>query len=225
MHHAWPGLSDLFLAAVLGVAPASAVQRPTTQSAGHGPAVGGYGGIGARVGPVGSMGGVFTVSRGGVVLGERLTVGGAFVSVAPRHGFGPPMRSTTGRVYTTAMLYFGLELGWVAYRRGRVEIGPQALLGVGLACIVRLRGRGDHDCVERLPLYVAEPSAFVRVDLTPARANSPGRRAMIRVEFDAGYRLVRHRPWPSGNDVRLAAPYLGANLDFGWFPTAARQRR
>ena len=37
MHHAWPELSDLFLAAVLGVTPASAVQRhdPTRGVLGH----------------------------------------------------------------------------------------------------------------------------------------------------------------------------------------------
>jgi hypothetical protein len=39
----------------------------------------------------------------------------------------------------------------------------------------------------------------------------------MRVGTSLGWRLVMRQAWRPPNDFALAGPYLGVNVDFGWF--------
>lgn len=167
--------------------------------------VGGYGGFGGRMGPTSGRLSVFSNFRGGILLGKRLSIGGSLVQLTKR--LGAPIRGTSGKSYQIGLAYGGVDVGIVAFRRGRFEIGVESMIGVGVACIYERERGSAGDCRESVKLFVAEPGAFMHFNLTD----------WMRVGFNGGYRFVGRQAWPSGAQFRLAAPYFGANLDFGWF--------
>jgi hypothetical protein len=167
--------------------------------------VGGYGGFGGRLGPTAGRLSVFSNFRGGILLGKRLSIGGSLVQMTKR--LGSPIQGTSGKEYQIGLAYGGVDIGIVALRRGRFEIGVNSMFGVGVACIYEREYGRPGDCRESVKLFVAEPGAFMHFNLTD----------WMRVGFNGGYRFVGRQPWPSGAQFRLAAPYFGANLDFGWF--------
>jgi hypothetical protein len=167
--------------------------------------VGGYGGFGGRLGPTAGRLSVFSNFRGGILLGKRLSIGGSLVQMTKR--LGSPIQGTSGKQYQIGLAYGGVDIGIVALRRGRFEIGVNSMIGVGVACIYEREYGRPGDCRESVKLFVAEPGAFMHFNLTD----------WMRVGFNGGYRFVGRQPWPSGAQFKLAAPYFGANLDFGWF--------
>ena len=168
--------------------------------------VGGYGGFGGRMGPTVGRLSIFSNMRGGVLLGKRLSIGASMVTMTKRTG--APIQGISGKTYQIGLAYGGVQIGLVAMRRGRFEIGLDTLLGAGIACIYERRpGQHDGDCRESVKMFVAEPGAFIHFNLTN----------WMRVGFNGGYRFVSQPQWPSGAQFRLASPYFGANLDFGWF--------
>jgi hypothetical protein len=169
--------------------------------------IGGYGGFGGRLGPTSGRLSVFSNFRGGLLIGKRLSIGGSLVQMTKR--LGAPIKGTSGREYQLGLAYGGVQVGLVALRRGRFEIGVDSLFGVGVACIYD-RHRDAHGrsaCLDSVKLFVAEPGAFIHFNLTD----------WMRVGFNGGYRFVGRQAWASGANFRLASPYFGANLDFGWF--------
>jgi hypothetical protein len=167
--------------------------------------VGGYGGFGGRMGPTSGRLSIFSNFRGGILLGKRLSIGGSLVQMTKR--LGPGIQGTSGAQYQIGLAYGGVDVGIVALRRGRFEIGVNSMFGVGVACIYERQRGSVGDCRESVKLFVAEPGAFMHFNLTD----------WMRVGFNGGYRFVGRQAWPSGANFRLAAPYFGANLDFGWF--------
>lgn len=168
--------------------------------------VGGYGGFGGRLGPTAGRVSVFSNIRGGLLIGKRLSLGGSLVQMTKR--LGAPIRSGSGREYQLGLAYGGVNVGIVGLRRGRFEIGVDSLFGVGLACVYQRESSHDRgSCVESVKLFVAEPGAFIHFNLTN----------WMRVGLNGGYRFVGRPAWPSGANFRLASPFFGANLDFGWF--------
>ncbi len=169
--------------------------------------IGGYGGFGGRIGPTSGRASVFSNIRGGLLIGKRLSIGGSLVQMTKR--LGKPIVGASGREYQLGLAYGGAQLGLVAFRRGRFEIGVESLLGVGVACVYdrRRNHEGRSSCRESVRMFVAEPGAFVHLNLTD----------WMRLGLNGGYRFVVRPAWPSGANLRLAAPYFGANLDFGWF--------
>ncbi|MFO0634450.1 MAG: hypothetical protein U0168_16515 [Nannocystaceae bacterium] len=171
--------------------------------------VSGYGGFGMRVGSVSHRMATFSNIRGGLLLGERVMIGGSLVRMTKR--FGPPIQGDNGQSYQLAVAYGGLHLGVVALRRGRFELGVDSLLGVGVGCIANLRSHHDDKvdarCVEQVKMFTAEPGAFMHVALAK----------WLRVGMNAGYRFVARERWPSGNNFAMNGGYFGLNLDFGWF--------
>lgn len=169
--------------------------------------IGGYGGFGGRLGPTSGRLSVFSNFRGGLLIGKRLSIGGSLVQLTKR--LGAPIKGTSGREYQLGLAYGGVQVGLVALRRGRFEIGVDSLFGVGVACIYD-RHRDAHGrsaCLDSVKLFVAEPGAFIHFNLTD----------WMRVGLNGGYRFVGRQAWASGANFRLASPYFGANIDFGWF--------
>ncbi|MBK8718106.1 MAG: hypothetical protein IPN32_25750 [Deltaproteobacteria bacterium] len=190
--------------AVPPLPPAAPVETPR-----HRPFVGGYGGFGWRLGGASHRAASFTNVRGGLLLGERFSIGGSFVRMTKR--FGPPLRGTSGKTYDLAMAYGGVQIGVAVIRRGRFELGIDSLLGVGVGCISRKGSRHDSNvdarCVERVKMFVAEPGAFMHFALTK----------WMRLGLNGGYRFVARERWASGSQIAMSGGYVGMNVDFGWF--------
>jgi hypothetical protein len=97
----------------------------------------------------------------------------------------------------------------VSWQKGNVDLGIEALVGAGAACVSRSPGYGNDDwrCIETVRMFVVEPG----VNLTYTA------RDWLRVGTSLGWRFVARQAWRPPNDFSLAGPYLGLNLDFGWF--------
>lgn len=169
--------------------------------------VGGYGGFAGRVGPVSGHVSTFSEIRGGILLGKRLSIGGSLVRMTKR--FGKPIQGQSGREYQLGLIYGGVDVGIVAIRRGRFEMGISSLFGAGVGCVRGAEAKGG-DCTgsrEVIRLVVVDPSIFMHLNLTN----------WARLGLSGGYRVVARPPWPSGADFRMSAPYFGASIEFGWF--------
>ncbi len=169
--------------------------------------IGGYGGISTRVSAVSGKLATFLGFRGGALLGDRLSLGGAYYKQT--HRFGPPILDTEGREVQLRMGYGGLTMGVTVFRRGVVELGLGSLFGGGVGCITRDVESNDDDfhCIEAVRMVVVEPEAFLHVDVT----------SWMRLSVTGGYRAVVREPWRPPNDFRLSGGYGGLNLEFGWF--------
>jgi hypothetical protein len=169
--------------------------------------LGGYGGFAGRLGPVSGRVSSFSEIRGGILLGQRLSIGGSLVRMTKR--FGGPIEGISGQQYQLGLIYGGVDVGIVAFRRGRFEMGVQSLFGAGVGCVRYAESKGG-DCSgsrEAIRLVVVDPSLFMHVNLTN----------WARFGLSGGYRVVARPPWPSGADFRMSAPYFGASIEFGWF--------
>ncbi|MBC8073869.1 MAG: hypothetical protein IAG13_36460 [Deltaproteobacteria bacterium] len=178
--------------------------------------VGGYGGIAGHFGPVSRRMAVFSNLRGGILLGERISIGGSLTRMTKR--FGPPIKGASGNPYELAMVYGGLDLGLAIIRRGPFELGLSTMLGAGMAC-VQTDGDRHHAsrCVESVKMVVAEPAVFAHFNMTN----------WMRLGMSGGYRFVAREAWKSNSDFRLAGGFFGASLEFGWFkrPDTGTRRR
>ncbi len=177
--------------------PPPAVRRPF---------VSGYGGLQLDLSTTSRRFTTFTGVHGGLLLGERLSIGASIRNLTRR--FGPPIVGTSGNQYRLLMSYGGLELGAVLFRRDRFEFSLEALLGAGVACISRQsREHRRGNCVDAVRMAVVQPGAFIHLNLTN----------WMRVGLGGGYRFVARQKWKTNADFKLAAPYFGMSVDFGWF--------
>jgi len=170
--------------------------------------VSGYGGLSFQLTTTSRRLSIMNGFQGGLLLGERLSIGLAFRRLS--HRFGPDIRGTSGDRYQLGMVFGGGEIGVVVVRHGRFEMGIESLFGAGAACVdklVKRNGHTDSKCVDAVRMFVIEPGAFIHVNLTN----------WARVGFDGGYRFVVREGFKPPNDFRLSGPYFGANLEFGWF--------
>lgn len=176
--------------------------------------IGGYGGLGFAFGAVSKRMASFSNLRGGILLGERISIGASFTRMTKR--FGPPIEGLSGQTYQLAMAYGGVDLGLAIIRRGPFELGVSTLLGAGTACVQTYHRRNQH-CVESVRMMVAEPSVFAHFNLTN----------WMRIGMQGGYRFVAREAWKPPNEFRLAGGFFGANLEFGWFkrPDTGTRRR
>ena len=83
------------------------------------------------------------------------------------------------------------------------------LLGGGKACISSRPGYKDDEwrCIESVKMFVTETGISTRLDVTN----------WFRLGMTAGYRFVTRQAWRSPNDFQLSGPYVGLDVDFGWF--------
>ena len=194
------------------VAPAPPPPPPATRRTPF--FIGGYGGIGFAFGAVSKRMASFSNLRGGILLGERISIGASFTRMTKR--FGPPIEGLSGTNYQLAMAYGGIDLGLAIIRRGPFELGVSTLLGAGSACVQTYHRRDQH-CVETVKMMVAEPSVFAHFNLTN----------WMRLGMSGGYRFVAREAWRPPNEFRLAGGFFGANVEFGWFkrPDTGTRRR
>ncbi|MEM6289709.1 MAG: hypothetical protein AAGA54_00545 [Myxococcota bacterium] len=169
--------------------------------------VSGYGGITTRFSGVARKMGALRGVHGGLLLGDRLTLGAAYHRLKRRYG--APILDANDRPMALAMAYGGVELGATVVRRGRFELGLQTLLGAGAACVtydVNTRSR-SATCVDGVRMMVFEPSAIANITVTD----------WMRLGFEGGYRGVARSEWRPPTDFDLSGGYFGFNIDFGWF--------
>ncbi len=177
--------------------------------------VSGYGGITTRGSAVSGKMGILRGFHGGLLLGERLSIGVAYHRLKRR--FGAPILDAQQRPMGLEMAYGGIELGATVFRRGRFELGVQTLFGGGAACVTYdVNGRSSiAECVESVRMMVLEPSAITNIVVTD----------WMRVGFEAGYRGVARSQWRPPSDFDLGGGYFGLNLDFGWFARPDEPKR
>lgn len=169
--------------------------------------VSGYGGIITRGSAVSHKMGVLRGFHGGLLLGERLSIGLAYHRLKRR--FGAPILDPGDRPLALEMAYGGLEIGATVFRHGRFELAVQTLFGGGAACLTYdVNNRSTvAECVESVRMMVLEPSAIAHVRVTD----------WMRVGLEGGYRGVARSQWRPPNDFDLGGGFFGVNLDFGWF--------
>lgn len=169
--------------------------------------VSGYGGIITRGSAVSGKMGVLRGFHGGLLLGDRLSIGLAYHRLKRR--FGAPILDASDRPLALEMAYGGLEIGATVFRRGRFELGVQTLFGGGAGCVTYdVNGRSNvAECVDSVRMMVLEPSALANIRVTD----------WMRVGVEGGYRGVARSSWSEGNDFDLGGGFFGLNLDFGWF--------
>jgi hypothetical protein len=174
--------------------------------------VSGYGGLSFQMSTTSRRLSLLNGFQGGLLLGERLSLGLAFRRMT--HRFGPDIRGDSGKRYQLGMIYGGAEVGVVIVRHGRFELGLESLFGMGVGCVNRLikeEGHTDAKCIDAVRMFVIEPGAFIHLNLTN----------WMRVGIDGGYRFVVRERFKPPNDFRLGGPYFGLNLEFGWFKRPA----
>jgi hypothetical protein len=169
--------------------------------------VSGYGGITTRGSAVARKMGVLRGFHGGLLLGERLSIGAAYHRLKRR--FGAPIVDRNNRPMGLEMAYGGVELGVTAFRRGRFELGVQTLFAGGVACVSYDVNQRSNvaECVESVRMMVLEPSAIAHLRVTN----------WMRVGIEGGYRGVARTQWRPPTDLDLGGGFFGLNLDFGWF--------
>lgn len=169
--------------------------------------VSGYGGMITRGSAVSGKMGLLRGYHGGLLLGERLSIGLAYHRLKKR--FGAPILDGQGRPIALEMAYGGLEIGATVVRRGRFELGVQTMFGGGAACLTYdVNGRTSvAECVESVQMMVLEPSAIANFRVTD----------WMRLGLEGGYRGVARSEWAEPTDFDLGGGFFGLNLDFGWF--------
>ena len=174
---------------------------------------GGYGGPSGRLSSVSGKLGTFAGFRGGVLIGERLSLGAAAYRLTYRHNssiFGPE-----GDQYSLRMGYGGMTFGVTLWRPGRIELAVEGLIGAGAGCISDNHRYRDDDyrCVESVRMFVGEPAVTMYVNVTD----------WMRLAVTAGYRLVVREAWRPPNDFIMSGGYGGMDLQFGWFKKPPRR--
>jgi hypothetical protein len=176
---------------------------------------GGYGGPSGRISAV--SGKVATVAgfRGGVLIGNRLSLGAAAHRMTWRQG--PPIMDGEGADYTLRMSYGGMTAGVTLWRPSVLEFAVEGLAGAGVACIST---NGDYKddrghCVESVKMFVGEPAATMYINVTD----------WMRVAITGGYRIVVRERWRAPNEFLLSGGYGGIDLQFGWFRKPPPRRR
>lgn len=180
----------------------------------HGIQIGGFGGVSLRGSALNRNPSVWAGARGAIIFGRRFAIGGAFYQATAR--FGGPIVGSKGEHLGLRAAYGGLTVDWTVWRKGITSLGIEGLVGAGAACVSRspsYRGN-DWRCIEAVRLFVFEPGMNVAFDITE----------WFRVGVSAGWRFVARQAWRPPNDFSLSGPYLGLNLDFGWFPNHPRTR-
>jgi len=169
--------------------------------------VSGYGGMITRGSAVSGKMGLLRGYHGGLLLGDRLSIGVAYHRLKKR--FGAPILDGQGRPIALEMAYGGLELGATVVRRGRFELGVQTMFGGGVSCLTYdVNGRSSAaECVESVQMMVLEPSVLANIRVTD----------WMRLGLEGGYRGVARSQWVAPTDFDLGGGFFGLNLDFGWF--------
>ena len=169
--------------------------------------VSGYGGITTRGSAVSRKMGIIRGFHGGLLLGDRLSIGVAYHRLKRR--FGAPILDSSDRPLALEMAYGGLEIGATVFRSGRFELGVQTLFGGGAGCVTYDVNRRSNvaECVDSVRMMVLEPSAIANIRVTD----------WMRVGLEGGYRGVARSSWSDGDDFDLGGGFFGLNLDFGWF--------
>ncbi len=169
--------------------------------------VGGFGGPSMRLTNINKKVGMVVGFRGGVLLGKRLSLGGAYYNL--RRRFGPPILDDDGNSMAMKMAYGGAHVGVTIVRHDNLELNIQSLFGAGMACVsYHLKPTNyAHQCVESVRMFVAEPEAVFNVNITD----------WMRMGFTFGYRVVAREKWTPPNDFKLSGAHMGINFDFGWF--------
>jgi hypothetical protein len=175
--------------------------------------IGGYGGPSARMSSVSRKLSTLAGFRGGVLIGQRLSIGAAAYRLTYRHNSN--IAGPDGDQYSLRMGYGGLTAGVTLWRPGRLEFAIEGLVGAGSACISDSHRYSDDDyrCVERINMFVGEPAATMYVNVTP----------WMRFAVTAGYRIVVREAWRPPNDFILSGGYGGLDLQFGWFKKPPRR--
>lgn len=188
--------------------PAAAPACPACQDrrSSRPPRFGGYGGFDKRLGTASRKLGVFLGFRGGVILFDRVSIGGAAYWLQAR--LGKPIRDSLGNEMRLDVSYAGLTVGVTALRRKRVQLGVRGLFGGGSACIGYAElAEGEDPCYERVRIRVIEPSAVLYVKLFP----------FLRLAVEGGYRVVARESWRPPNNFPLSGGFGGLAAEFGWF--------
>lgn len=169
--------------------------------------VSGYGGMITRGSAVSGKMGLLRGYHGGLLLGDRLSIGVAYHRLKKR--FGSPIVDGQGRPIALEMAYGGVEIGATVVRRGRFELGVQTMFGGGVSCLTYdVNGRSNvAECVESVRMMVLEPSVLANVRVTD----------WMRLGLEGGYRGVARSEWIAPTDFDLGGGFFGLNLDFGWF--------
>lgn len=176
--------------------------------------IGGYGGPSARLSSVSRKLSTLAGFRGGVLLGERLSLGAAVYRLTYRHNSN--ITSPDGSEYSLRMGYGGMTFGFTVWRPGRIELAVEGLVGAGSACISdNPRYKDDtFRCIETVKMFVGEPAVTMYLNITD----------WMRVAVTAGYRLVVREGWRPPNNFLMSGGYGGMDLQFGWFKKPPRRR-
>jgi hypothetical protein len=176
--------------------------------------IGGFGGLSLRGSALNRNPSVWVGARGAIIFGRRFAIGGAFYEATAR--FGGPIVGSRGERLGLRAAYGGLTVDWTVWRKGITSLGIEGLVGAGAACVSKSPSYGGNDwrCIEAVRLFVFEPGMNVAFDLTD----------WFRVGVSLGWRFVARQAWRPPNDFSLSGPYLGLNLDFGWFGNHPRTR-
>lgn len=169
--------------------------------------IGGFGGFSMRGSALNRNPSLWIGARGAIIFGRRFAIGGAFYEANAR--FGGPIVDRRGNHLGLRAAYGGMTVDWTVWRGGITTLGIEGLVGAGAACISRSSSYRDDDwrCIEAVRMFVFEPGANVAFDITD----------WFRAGVSLGWRFVARQAWRPPNDFSLAGPYLGLNLDFGWF--------
>ncbi|MCB9717404.1 MAG: hypothetical protein H6712_26385 [Myxococcales bacterium] len=145
-------------------------------------------------------------ARAGFTFDDRFTIGGAFYSLTARYG--GPIVDSHGNHLGLRMSYAGVLLAWTLYQGRVLHVALESLAGAGAACVSRsTRMVGRRECIEKVGLISLEPGVEVGFRVTD----------WARVSLAGGYRFVTREAWRPPNDFLLSGPYVGLNVDFGWF--------
>ena len=169
--------------------------------------VSGYGGVDFRMTTLSRKLATMLGVRGGILLGERMSIGAALYRVTKR--FGPPIRDGQGHPMTLKTTYGGLTAGATLVRGKRVELQASGLIGAGIGCISYdlEYGSSSYRCVETVKMLVVEPSVVMNINLTD----------WMRLGLEGGYRAVVRESWRPPNDFSMSGGFGGVHVEFGWF--------
>ena len=167
----------------------------------------GYGGLSMRASSVNRKLGMLIGVQGGIMIGQRLSLGGALYKLTKRYG--EPIRDGDGNALALKMAYGGATMGLTIIRRGRFELAANGLLGAGVGCISSdfNYDKDELGCIESVKMFVGEPEAAMYIYATD----------WLRFGVNAGYRFVVRERWSEPHNFLLSGGYGGLNVEFGWF--------
>ena len=170
------------------------------------PGARGFVGFSSRLTSVNANPSVLMGARSGFTFGDRFTVGGAFYSLTARYA--DPITGPRGQPLGLRMTYGGVLLGYRAYSGRVVKLGLETLAGAGAGCVSRgTRTVGRAECIEKVGLITVEPGLELGFVVTD----------WLKLGLAGGFRFVTREAWRAPNDFTLSGPYLGLNIDVGWF--------